>query len=70
LRPDIVIHTGNPLRANAVYDLKFPCPGSNHPDWTRYPEESPFRGLRQGDVYDTALKTEAARVAPVWGIIR
>jgi hypothetical protein len=37
LVPDIVIHTGNPVEVLDVFDLKFPCPGSNEATWGRYP---------------------------------
>jgi hypothetical protein len=71
VRPDIVIHNGNPLQAHAAYDLKFPCPGSNYPRWTRYSNDSPFRDAFQGDIYEAALKaTKPAMVAPIWGIVR
>lgn len=58
VRPDIVIHTGNPLQAQAVYDLKFPCPGRNEAKWNEYPE-----------VYKRALRVAPVRVAPGWGLV-
>ncbi|MFP2906293.1 hypothetical protein ACLESD_14745 [Pyxidicoccus sp. 3LFB2] len=70
IRPDVVIHDGNPLRAHAVYDLKFPCPGSNYPKWPDYPPKHPYAGIKQGAVYDKALGVEPARVAPSWGVVR
>jgi hypothetical protein len=70
VRPDIVIHNGDPLQAHAVYDLKFQCPGSNQPQWRDYEEVGhPFYGFTQGDIYEKALKGVVAIVAPIWGII-
>lgn len=70
LIPDVVIHeSGNPLKAQAVYDFKFPCPASNEPRWTNYPTGHPYSPATQGDMYGEALKVErVARVAPVHGV--
>ncbi len=70
LVPDVVIHSGNPLLVQAVYDFKFPCPIDNHPTWNRYPKGHSHAGLSQGRVYNEALGAEPALVAPQWGIIR
>jgi hypothetical protein len=70
LVPDVVIHLGNPLQVLDLYDLKFPCPGTNFPDWRRYPDGHPDEGSHQGQVYKHALGAEPARVAPRWGILR
>jgi len=69
LRPDVVIHSGNPLRAEAVYDLKFPCPGSNPARWHDYPKDHPYSRLDQGEVYRRALNVQPIRVAPGWGTV-
>jgi hypothetical protein len=69
LRPDIVIHAGEPLQALAVYDLKFPCPGTNQPKWNDYPQGHPYFRSNQGQIYREALKATPALVAPSWGII-
>lgn len=70
IRPDVVIHSGDPLRALAVYDLKFQCPGSNEPQWRKYKEaDHPFDGFSQRDIYAKALAKLVAMVAPYWGII-
>ena len=69
LRPDIVIHGGDPLRAHAVYDLKFPCPGSNPARWHDYPEDHPYFRLDRGEVYRKALRVRPFRVAPGWGVV-
>ena len=70
LRPDVVIHSGNPLDALAVYDFKFTCPTSNPPRWSVYPEGHPYSGLSQGELYQDLLKVEPHLVAPIWKIIR
>ena len=70
IRPDVVIHSGDPLRAHVVYDLKFQCPSSNQPDWRDYEEMGhPYYGSSQGDIYGEALGGSVAIVAPIWGII-
>ncbi len=68
--PDIVIHTGTPLEVLDVYDLKFPCPGSNEPDWREYPEGHPYQNLTQGQVYAKAFQSNPALIAPRWGVLR
>lgn len=68
LVPDIVIHPGNPLLVQAVYDFKFPCPITNEPTWRHYEGEHPYRGSSQGQMYSEVLQAEAALVAPRWGI--
>ncbi|NOK34375.1 hypothetical protein HMI49_14320 [Corallococcus exercitus] len=68
LVPDVVIHSGDPLRAEGVYDFKFPCPTGGRANWYKYPEGHPFAGLRQGDVYESALKTGVFRVVPILGV--
>lgn len=64
LVPDVVIHSGNPLEALAIYDFKFPCPSTNQPSWTKYPEGHPHYPENQGDMYQQALGAAAFRVAP------
>lgn len=72
LEPDVVIHSGNPLRAEVVYDFKFPCVNSDRaPDWRRFPEGHPYAGSSQGKMYGDALRTqEVWRVVPRLGVIR
>jgi hypothetical protein len=70
LRPDVVIHNGNPLQAHAVYDLKFPCPGTNQPQWHDYPKDHPYFRSNQGEVYRGALRVKPALVSPGWGVVR
>ena len=70
IRPDVVIHSGDPLRVIVVYDLKFQCPGSNEPQWRDYNEKGhPFSGFSQGNIYGMALTELVALVAPGWGVI-
>lgn len=69
LVPDLVIHSGDPLRPQAVYDLKFPCPSTRFPEWGRYPESSPYYPSTQGDIYMEAWRELVFLVAPIWGII-
>jgi hypothetical protein len=68
--PDIVIHTGDPLQAQAVYDYKFPC-GDNERivGWSRY-SDGPHRGSNQGEVYKEALGPPPARIQPRTGIFK
>jgi hypothetical protein len=70
-KPDVVIHSGDPLEVHAVYDFKFPCANTDRaPDWNRYPEDHPHGGYTQGDMYKAALSRTPARVVPRLGIIR
>ncbi len=39
IEPDIVIHPGNPAEVLDVFDLKFPCPGTNPPVGINMPRE-------------------------------
>jgi hypothetical protein len=71
LVPDVVIHEGDPLTAQAVYDFKFPCVNTDKiPDWTLYAEGHPFEGLTQEAVYQRYIALFVARVLPRLGIIR
>jgi hypothetical protein len=70
LVPDVVIHTGSLLEILEVYDLKFPCPGTNNADWYAYPQGHLYQGQTQGQMYQQAFGGDPARVAPRWGVIR
>ncbi|WP_224362036.1 hypothetical protein [Hyalangium versicolor] len=70
IEPDVVIHTGNVAEVLDVYDLKFPCPGTNPPTWRTYGEGHPYRGADQGSTYQQAFGGNPARVAPRWGVLR
>ncbi|WP_170115488.1 hypothetical protein [Melittangium boletus] len=69
LVPDVVIHSGDPLRIQIVYDFKFPCLRRNSPTWTVYTQaDHPYRDRTQGDVYEEFLGP-TRRVTP-WEIVR
>ena len=71
LVPDVVIHTGNPVEAEAIYDFKFPCVnGADVPPWREYPSGHPHAGHKQGEVYQQAFNANVSRVAPRWGVVR
>jgi hypothetical protein len=67
LVPDVVIHSGNPLEVQAVYDFKFPCLRTTLPKWGVYEKGHPYQDQTQGDVYKAAFG-DALRVTP-WEII-
>ncbi|MFL5353109.1 hypothetical protein [Archangium sp.] len=70
LVPDVVIHEGDPLTAQAVYDFKFPCVNTDRaPDWNWYPDEHPFEGKTQKTVYQKYIAPIVARVVPWLGIV-
>jgi hypothetical protein len=68
--PDVVIHFGRPLEPTAVYEFKFPCPGTNPVNWRRYPRGHPHGGKSQQEVYREALDVEPLPVTPLGGILR
>ncbi len=71
LKPDVVIHSGDPLNVQAVYDFKFPCNNTDQPpEWSEYPEGHPYHRSSQGDMYEEVFEVPAARVVPRLGIIR
>ncbi|MCP3136049.1 hypothetical protein [Pyxidicoccus xibeiensis] len=71
LVPDVVIHDGNPLHIQAVYDFKFPCFHlDDMPRWDAYPQGHPHHAFDQGRLYRTALRAPIARVAPRIGVQR
>jgi hypothetical protein len=71
LKPDVVIHSGVPVNAQAVYDFKFPCANTDRaPEWDRYPENHPYEGSNQRDMYMEALGPEPARIVPRLGVVR
>lgn len=75
LIPDVVIHQGDPLQANAVYDWKFPCSDvSRPPDWRAMhePGSPPGTSPTQKDFYMKALGLGAQqvwRIAPWFGVL-
>ncbi|MFP2930780.1 hypothetical protein ACLESO_37400 [Pyxidicoccus sp. 3LG] len=73
LVPDVVIHTGDPSRALAVYDFKFPCANtSRRASWRTYPEDHPHADRTQDELYSEALSpTQEPRIVmPRMGVIR
>jgi hypothetical protein len=71
LQPDVVIHPGNPLMVQAVYDFKFPCANTDkRPEWRKYPNGHPYAGMRQGNLYKNALGTTPHMVVPRLGIFQ
>ncbi|CAM3325569.1 Lipoprotein [Corallococcus soli] len=72
LVPDVVIHEGNPLQAQSVYDFKFPCVnGETAPPWRRYPRGHPYEGESQDQLYREALRLLEGplRVMPRMGVV-
>jgi hypothetical protein len=71
LKPDLVLHSGDPLRAQAVYDFKFPCVNTDRPvPWSKYPEGSPYAGRDQGEMYKELFEQRPARIMPRLGLLR
>ena len=70
LKPDVVIHSGDPLEVQAVYDFKFPCVNTDQaPRWNQY-TGGPYQGATQETIYKEAFGEHVARVIPRWGVIR
>ena len=71
LKPDIVLHDGDPLEVKDIYDFKFPCVNRDEPpSWNSYPKGHPYEDSDQGKMYERALGKSPARVAPRLGVIR
>jgi len=71
IKPDVVIHAGDPLKVQAIYDFKFPCVNTDRvPQWGSYPEDHPYGDFNQGEVYEKALGCRPARVVPRLGVAR
>jgi hypothetical protein len=69
LKPDVVIHSGDPLDPQAVYDFKFPCVNTDQPPgWTSYPRGHPYQNSNQGSMYREAFGVPVARIVPRLGI--
>jgi hypothetical protein len=71
IKPDIVLHPNRSSLRRSVLtlDFKFPCPGTNEPQWTRYGEDSAYSGSTQGEIYSEALGGEAMIISPQRGVI-
>ncbi len=72
LSQEVVVHaSGNPLRVQAVFDFKFPCPHSNSATWHSFPENHPYSDVNQGQIYKEAFNLkEVVRIAPGYGALR
>ncbi|NOK17441.1 hypothetical protein [Corallococcus carmarthensis] len=76
LVPDVVIHEGSPLEANAVYDFKFSCYNVDEPAvWREVPAEgaSPGSVPTQKNLYMKALglsRSQVLRVVPRHGVLQ
>ncbi len=69
LEPDVVIHSGDPLQVQAVYDFKFRCVKFDQPpEWRRYPQGHRYAGESQGDIYKEAFGPEVHLIGPRKGI--
>ncbi|REG27723.1 hypothetical protein ATI61_10958 [Archangium gephyra] len=67
IKPDIVIHAGNPLLPLLVYDFKFPCVSSAQIPWCKY-KTGPHAGRWQNEVYQEALGVEPREILPWIGV--
>ena len=68
IKPDIVIHAGNPLLAQAVYDFKFPCVDISKGSWCRY-ASGPYKGRMQDAVYHEVLSVPPSQILPRIGVM-
>ncbi|WP_309891609.1 hypothetical protein [Archangium sp.] len=70
LEPDVVIHTGDPLQVQAVYDFKFRCVDFDRgPSWREYPPGHRYAGESQGNIYQEAFgPAEVVPIGPRKGI--
>ena len=65
IKPDIVLHAdSNLLQAVLTLDLKFPCPPSNPPQWTRYGKTSAYGNSTQDAIYKKALGGDVFLLTP------
>jgi hypothetical protein len=68
IKPDIVIHSGNPLAPQAVYDFKFPCVSNDSAFWCLY-TRGPHHGRQQNEVYLEALGVQPFKIIPWQGVM-
>jgi hypothetical protein len=69
LEPDVVIHMGDPLQVEAVYDFKFRCVDfDREPEWRPYPPGHRYAGKSQGDIYKEAFGTVVHLIGPRKGV--
>jgi hypothetical protein len=65
LEPDVVIHTGDPLQVQAVYDFKFRCVDFDKPPrWSEYPSGHRYAGELQGKIYKEAFGDVVELIGP------
>jgi hypothetical protein len=70
LRPDVVIHSGHPLKAQEVFDFKFPCViSSDSIIWREYPPGHPCHPFNQAEMYQKALGPYPQPIFPRWGAL-
>ncbi|QSQ18728.1 hypothetical protein JY651_25545 [Pyxidicoccus parkwayensis] len=62
--PDVVIHTGDPLQPQAVFEFKFPCPEDNPPSWRDYPPRPGQQASNQGAAYESAFGESPTIITP------
>jgi hypothetical protein len=69
LEPDVVIHTGDPLQVQAVFDFKFRCVNFDElPQWRRYPAGHRYAGEFQGAIYKEAFGQVVYLIGPRAGV--
>jgi len=69
IAPDLVIHMGNPVLVQQIFDFKFPCVSTDKfSPWRRYPQGHSHEGRYQHEVYDEFLGVPARRVQPRIGV--
>ncbi|WNG18014.1 hypothetical protein [Cystobacter fuscus] len=68
IKPDVVIHSGDPLQPQAVYDYKFPCKNTDKAFWCQY-AQGPYAGLWQNAVYKEILGIQPHQVLPWIGVV-
>jgi hypothetical protein len=70
LKPDVVIHSGNPKQVRLLYDFKFPCVKGSLGTWRLY-TRGPYQDTTQGQMYEKAFGVRPGRVLPgKKGVIR
>ncbi|WP_242588890.1 hypothetical protein [Corallococcus macrosporus] len=69
IKPGLVLHADrNLLKAALTLDFKFPCPGTNEPQWTRHGKSSPYADQTQQGIYEQALGGRALLISPRKGM--
>jgi hypothetical protein len=65
LEPDVIIHMGDPLQVQAVYDFKFRCVDIDKaPEWRTYPAGHRYAGKSQGAIYEEAFGKVVQLIGP------